>query len=88
MRPTWETDILRSFADHPNGCATDEEIYEAIRKYRRLTSSHLRFAHGHKHAYHNDVRSHISNLVQKGDLEVLGKGLHRITPQGRRRISM
>ena len=88
MKPTWEMDILRSFAEDSSGVATDEEIYERIKKYRRLTGNHLRFAHGHKHAYYNDVRSYISNLCQKGDLKVLDKGLHQITLQGKRRISI
>jgi hypothetical protein len=86
MRPSWETDILRSFTEHSNGCATNDEIYETIKKYRNLTRNHLRFAQGHKHAYHKDVRSHISNLVRKGDLQSLDDGSHCITEQGRRRI--
>ncbi len=86
LKPTWETDILRSFADHPNGRATNEEIYETIKKFRDLKPHHLRPLHGHQHAYHNAVRSHISNLCQIGDLKWLEKGSHQITPQGRKRI--
>jgi hypothetical protein len=87
MKQTWEIDVLRSFAAHTKGCATDEEIYETIRGLRPLTPRHLRPAHGHPHAYHNDVRSYLSNLCQKGELKALAAGLHRITPKGRERIS-
>lgn len=87
MKATWETDILRSFVEHSSGSATDEEIYETVKKFRHLTANHLRPSFGHRHAYHNDVRSHISNLCQKGDLAALDTGLHSITAQGRKRIS-
>jgi len=86
MKQTWEIDILRSFAAHPNGAASNEDVYETVRTLRLITEAQDEPQFGHPHAYHNAMRSNFSVLCAKGDLEKLAQGSHKITPQGGRRI--
>lgn len=61
-----------------------QDIYETLEGLYPLDESDLReTVHGGRTAYQHVVRSIVSNLVQKGDLERLGRGQYSLTAQGR-----
>jgi hypothetical protein len=82
----WETAILKTY-EFLGGCASNREIYEKVGKFITLTGEHQRrTVYGSRPAYVHQVRSHITNLVQSGDLTNIGRGEYRITAKGKTRI--
>ena len=90
MKPpatTWEVAILKCYAEY-GGSATNEQIYKKVGDFIALTPQHLRTTvHGGRPAYVHQVRSHIANLVQGGDLKKLRVGEHDLTAKGKSRIT-
>jgi hypothetical protein len=79
---TWRLAVLKSYALCPNGLASNQDIYDKVRQFKALKASHLRPQWGNRPAYHNQVRSHISDLCDSGDLVPVDEGLHRLTAKG------
>lgn len=88
MKRTWEEAILRCYAEFPKGCASDQDIYRTVGRFKELKPSHMRLQAGQRPAYHNQVRSHISNLSQRGDLRIVDNDFHGLTASGWKRISV
>ncbi len=84
----WEIAILRSV--NARGVrATNQEIYSELESgnFITLTEKDLRrTVHGDRPAYQHQVRSHLSNLTQAGDLQRASRGNYVLTKRGRRRI--
>jgi hypothetical protein len=87
MRPTWQEAILMSYAQFPEGRAINQDIYRTVGRFKALTASHMRPQWDGRPAFQHQVRSHISDLCDRGDLIALGVDLHQITPQGKKRVS-
>ncbi len=82
----WETAILRTYKSN-GGCAYNQTIYNRIGTFILLTPEHLRpTVHGGRPAYVHQVRSHIANLVQSGDLNQVARGQYCLTAKGSNRI--
>lgn len=84
----WETAILRS-VNAVGGTATTQEIYTELQsgKFISLSKNDLRLTQwGDRPAYQHQVRSHLTNLVQSGDLARVARGTYRLTSQARSRI--
>jgi restriction endonuclease Mrr len=83
----WEISILRCI-EAMNGEAILQEIYSKISEFIELTSEHLRpTIYGERPAYQHQVRSHISNLCQAGELRWISRGKYALTSAGRKRIA-
>jgi len=84
----WEIAILR-IIKAKGGQATTQEIYSELEsgKFLTLTADDLRVTiYGGRPAYQHQVRSHLSNLRQSGDLKWVSRGKYSLTKKGRRRI--
>ncbi len=84
----WEIATLRS-VNARGGRATNQEIYSELEsgKFITLTERDLRKSvHGDYLAYQDQVRSHLSNLTQAGDVQRVTRGNYVLTKRGRRRI--
>jgi hypothetical protein len=76
----WENAILKAYA-------LNRTIYDNVGNFIQLTKAHLRpSVHGGRPAYFHQVRSHITNLVQSGDLTQVDKGKYCLTAKGKIRI--
>jgi hypothetical protein len=85
---TWELAILKSI-DSDGGSANTKHIYESFEsgEFIELSEEHLRATSWEgRSAYQHQIRSHLSNLVQAGDLHRIGRGVYQLTEQGRHRI--
>jgi hypothetical protein len=85
---TWELAILKSIAS-AGGTANTKSIYKSLEsgEFIELTEEHLRATRWEgRPAYQHQVRSHLTNLVQAGDLRRIAKGVYQLTEQGLRRI--
>ena len=84
---TWEAAILRTY-DLLGGCATNQQIYENVGRFINLTTDHLKpTEYGGRPAYVHQVRSHITNLVQTGQLRQVARGRYCLSAQGKRRVN-
>lgn len=82
----WAEAILKAINSLGNE-ASLQEVYSALERYFPLTKENLRLTtHGDRPAFQNQVRSLVSNLVEAGDLERVGRGRYRLTPQGLDRL--
>jgi len=86
MSQDWELAILRSDSQY-GGCASNRRVYDAIPKFVPLTKDHLKRQWGDHPAFQNQVRSHISNLCDKGELQKIRSGYHCLTEKGKARLS-
>jgi hypothetical protein len=69
------------------GSACLQQIYAQIENDEPLSSEHLRTTnHGGRPAYQHQVRSHVSNMCQNGDLSWIKRGCYSLTPRGQQRI--
>jgi restriction endonuclease Mrr len=83
-----ETAILRIIFDHRSQVSTSQ-IYKALEAggYFKLQEHHLtETIYGGRPAYQHEVRSYLSNMVQKGLVERLAWGVYGITELGKRKI--
>jgi len=86
MREQWEYNILRCI-DSLSGEACLGDIYDEIGKFVDLTEEHRRYDHRWKEpAYHIQIRRHIKNLRQKGELEWVSKGCYSLREEGQERL--
>ena len=87
---TWELAILKSIAP-AGGIANSKYIYDALEsgEFIQLTEEHLRATRWEgRPAHQHQVRSHLTNLVQTGDLHRIGIGVYQLTEQGQQRIDI
>jgi hypothetical protein len=86
---TWEIAVLKSI-EHKGGSASNRQIYVDIEsgKFITMHPDHLRATeYGGRPAYQHQVRSHLTNLVEAGDLVRPSRGNYKLTTQGRMRLS-
>ncbi|MDP3766024.1 MAG: hypothetical protein Q8R04_05920 [Nanoarchaeota archaeon] len=84
----WENKLLLLF-HQLEGMPTLKQIYDLIEKHQdlfQLKPEHFEHQYGVS-AYKNQVRSHISNLVQSGHLKRVDWGQYRITEKGMNRVN-
>ena len=86
----WDIAILKSIKAK-GAQATTKEIYLELESgdFLTLTADVLRETiYGGRPAYQHQVRSHLSNLKQSGDLKWVSRGKYSLTEKGRRRIEV
>jgi len=84
----WEIAILKSIKSL-GGEAELQQIYERLRSFIQLTEKDLRSTEwGGRPAYQHQVRSHITNLCQSGELCRVSRGRYSLTEKGKKRISV
>ena len=85
----WEIAILKVIKSF-NGEAELQQIYNKIPDFIQLTEEHLRInpMYGNRPNYTHQVRSHISNLCQAGELIRRLRGFYILTESGLRRIKL
>lgn len=83
----WEIAILR-WINSIGDAASLKQMYKRIGKFKELSKSDLRTTeHGGRPAYQHQMRSHISNLYQTGEVKRISRGLYSLTANGLKRIS-
>ena len=85
----WENAILRSI-EARDGSADTKEIYAELEggKFITLNENDLEETiYGGRPAYQHQVRSHLTNLRQAGDLRRIKRGRYTLTAKGWRRIT-
>ncbi len=84
----WEIAILKSI-DYRGGEADTQQIYTDMESgaFIALNENDLRTTkYGGRPAYQHQVRSHLSNLTQAGDIQKVSRGVYSITAKGMKRI--
>lgn len=81
----WEYFILRCI-DLLGGKAYLEQIYKKVPDLIELNKDHWKEQYG-RPAYHHQVRSHVSNLCQSGDLVKISRGHYSLTGKGKEKLS-
>lgn len=84
MKEMWEYFILRCI-DLLGGGAYLKQIYKKIPEVIDLTEDHLKEQYG-RPAYQNQIRSHIANLCQSGNLDKISRGEYSLTEKGRKKL--
>lgn len=86
---TWQLAILKAFdiPDDANRALTNKQACRRVQDFKHLEPHHRILQWGERPAFQNQMRSHISNLCGLGQLKMLKRGLHCITPQGRARLA-
>jgi hypothetical protein len=85
----WELAILRSIRSL-GGEAGLQDIYDELRKFIELSDDDLApqdSALG-RPAYQQQVRSHIANLCQAGQLECVARGHYALTRDARQKLDL
>lgn len=85
MRERWEYSIIQCI-DSLGGKAHLQEIYKKITHYIDLTTEHLKESF-ERPSYQHQIRSHISNLCQSGELTRISMGCYSLTKNGREKLS-
>ena len=84
----WETAILKTI-NSLGGEAGLQQIYERLTIFIKLTEKDLRKTEwGGRPAYQHQVRSHITNLCQAGELGRVSRGRYSLTEKGQGRIGV
>ncbi|MDO9528501.1 MAG: winged helix-turn-helix domain-containing protein [Syntrophales bacterium] len=84
----WEIAILRSI-EARGGSGNTKEIYAELEsgKFITLNENDLReTVYGGRPAYQHQVRSHLSNMRQAGDLRRVKRGTYALTEKGLQRV--
>lgn len=82
----WETAILETINFLGDGVKL-RDIYEKIHDFKKLTKDDLRKTEwGGRPAYQHQVRSHITNLCQAGELIRASRAHYSLTKKGIKRI--
>jgi hypothetical protein len=83
---TWESAILHLLLNM-GGKASTAVIYKEIPHFKELDSHHRRESgqYGKRPAYQHQVRGHLSNLCESGDLVRTSRGIYELTEHGRHR---
>jgi hypothetical protein len=84
MKEMWEISILKCYKFFGGRCY-NKDIYEKIKDYVELKEEHLKKQYG-RPAYCNQIRKHIANLCESGDLRKIDDGYHEITEKGLNRL--
>ena len=84
-RYNWEIAILKCIKSL-GGEAELQRIYERIANFVELQEEHLRETYG-RPAYHHQVRSHIKNLCESGELIQKDRGVYALTERGLQRAN-
>jgi restriction endonuclease Mrr len=83
----WEIAILKCIESY-SGKVMLQQIYERLSSFIKLTEDDLRETEwGGRPAYQHQVRSHIVNLCQAGELNRISRGCYSLTDKGRKRIN-
>lgn len=85
----WEIAVLKSI-EHRGGKASNKQIYLDMEsgKFIAMQKDHLMMTkHGGRPAYQHQVRSHLANLVEAGDLVRPSRGSYKLAAQGRERLN-
>lgn len=85
MKERWEHSILQCI-DVLGGKADLKEIYKKITDFIKLTKEHLKETYGRPN-YQHQIRSHITNLCQSGEVTKISRGCYSLTKKGRGRLS-
>ena len=87
MKTSWEVAILKCI-NTLGGKASLTEIYQKIGEFILLNEYHLRKTiWGGRPAYQHQIRSHLSNLCDSGDIYRISRGFYSITAKGHNRIT-
>jgi predicted RNase H-like HicB family nuclease len=82
----WSEGILEAINSLGNE-ASLQEIYGTLKEHFSLDQAYLRpTRHGGRPAYQHEVRSLVSNLVEDGYLERVGRARYRLTGSGLTRL--
>jgi hypothetical protein len=81
---TWEVVILQIIAAN-NGTASLKHVYAELPRHVRLTDKHYEITYKVP-AYHHQTRAHVDDLLDKGELSRVKRGVYSITSRGRSRI--
>ena len=84
MKEQWEYNILRCI-NSLGGEACLKGIYDKIHKFIELTEEHWKEEY-RRPAYQHQIRSHIANLCQLGDLAKMSRGCYFLTKDGQERL--
>ncbi len=87
----WEIAILISI-ESLGGEAKNQQIYKELlnfKKFLNMTERHLRKTEwGGRPAYKHQIRAHIADLRQAGELIKISRGCYRLTRKGTKRIEI
>lgn len=86
MREMWEISILKCYKFFGGKCY-NKDVYKKIKDYVELTEEHLK-KQWRRPAYYNQIRSHIANLCDSGDLRKIDYAYHEITKKGLNRLDI
>lgn len=82
----WEIAILECMSSIGE-VASLPQLYKNISNFKPLTEKDLKETeHGGRPAYQHQMRSHMSNLYQAGDIKRVSRGCYSLTDNGRKRI--
>lgn len=84
MKEMWEYFILRCIGSF-GGKAYLEQIYKKIPEFIELNEDHRKEQYG-RPAYQNQIRSHIANLCQSGNLDKISRGEYSLTEKGKEKL--
>src|SRR5687768_12626492 len=83
---SWELAILEALY-HLGDKGSLQQVNESLKAGYPLSEAHLRETQwGGRAAYKHQVRSHLSNLYQKGNVVRLKRGYYALTHQGKQRF--
>lgn len=84
MKEMWEYFILRCI-DSLGGKVYLEQIYKKIPEFIELNEDHWKEQYG-RPAYQHQIRSHIANLCQSGNLDKISRGEYSLTGEGKEKL--
>jgi len=84
MEEMWEISIMKCISELGGECEL-QEIYDNISKFIVLKQEHLEIKY-ERPAYHHQIRAHIQNLLEKGELIRVGRGQYEVTEKGVTRL--
>lgn len=88
---TWEMAILETICWLGGEArpVRPKQICEEIPNFIELTEEHWEenTRYGRRPMYYHQVRSHIYNLCDKGELDKVARGLYRLNEKGRKRLT-
>lgn len=73
---TWEEAILNVLRNHYPNAVTLQTIYSEVKQFKKLTEYHFEITKYSELRYHHHVRAYIENLVKKGKIERIVRGMY------------
>lgn len=80
----WEVAILKIIAAN-EGTASLQNVYDELPKHVKLTNNHYKVTYKVP-AYHHQIRAHVDDLLDRGELYRAERGVYSITLKGQSRI--